>query len=632
MNIELEDYARHFQNIEDEIQRFRLSVRRELSIDFGNLSSLTDYRTVVMTTVRQEISQLNSELDVLKKFYSEITTAFSSYQKTSRRSKRSLFGFVAPLLTSIFGVANEDQLQNIKVNLNTLKRKTNNIGIALGQTLTSLNDTRVAVSRNREYLNKLSLSVRMTRRILNNALNELRDQLSVQNQLDHFIVRIHSLFHMATLSLHRIGFNLQVLKDDLHEAWKGHISSTLLSTEQFKSLLQHVRRQIGDRYTLPFPLRRISEYYRFVPTVMVLDNNVVHLAMIIPLKKTGEYFDLFRAIPIPCELNDVLHYWNIESKFLAISNDNTRFTYFANENDFGTCKLGYCIVDTPHYKTQDTPSCVLSLLNKDINSVNKVCDIIGEPLPTSVSAVRIVGIKWLILSYSSWTLHIMCDSSTSRSVEITQIVSIIDIGNDCEAQGRYLYLPKRDNFRYSSTLKTWNEMQVIQFRSFNFNISDFKLQGPSKLNMDDSDIPSILPNVDLNNGHIQKLLRLLNDDNDDDWKTMDFDSLPATHWLLIIGACVVIFIVLTVGIYCMYIGYKRRVNKIFKISSNGFEEIALHDVRNTGSGAIGPERGVTIDGGISGAVSEVMTSQGVTGDTVDVDSAPPTSQGCGHCS
>ena len=241
--------------------------------------------------------------------------------------------------------------------------------------------------------------------------------------------------------------------------------------------------------------------------------------MIIPLKKTGEYFDLFRAIPIPCELNDVLHYCNIESKYLAISNDKTRFTYFANENDFGTCKLGYCIVDTPHYKTQDTPSCVLSLLNKDINSVYKICDIISEPLPTSVSAVRIVGSKWLISSYSSWTLHIMCDSGTSRSVEITQIVSIIDIGNDCEAQGRYLYLPKLDNFRYSSTMKTWNEMQVIQFRSFNFNISDFDLQ---KLNMDDSDIPFILLHVDLNNGHIQKPLRLLNDDNDDDWKTMDF--------------------------------------------------------------------------------------------------------------
>ena len=178
-------------------------------------------------------------------------------------------------------------------------------------------------------------------------------------------------------------------------------------------------------------------------------------------------------------------------------------------------------------------------------------------------------------------------------------------------------------------MKTWNEMQVIQFRSFNFNISDFKLQGPSKLNMDDSDIPPILPNVDLNKGHIQKLLKLLNDDNDDDWKAMDFDSLPATHWLLIIGACLVIFIVITVAIYCLYIGYKRRVNMIVK--TKGFEEVALQDVRKTGSGAIGPERGVTFEGGTSEVVCEVMTSRGVTSDTVDVDSAPPTDDGCGHC-
>ena len=146
----------------------------------------------------------------------------------------------------------------------------------------------------------------MTRRILNSALNEL--QLSVQNQLEHFIVKIHSLFHMATLSLHQIDFNLQMLKDDLQEAWKGPISLTLHRTELFKSLLQHVCRQIGDIYTFPLPLRRISEYYRFVPIVMVLDNNVVHLAMIIPLKKIGEYSELFRAISIPCDFNNVLHY------------------------------------------------------------------------------------------------------------------------------------------------------------------------------------------------------------------------------------------------------------------------------------------------------------------------------------
>ena len=58
MNIELEDYARHFQSTENEIQRYRLSVQRELNIDFGNMTSLTDYGTVVMKTVRQRLINL----------------------------------------------------------------------------------------------------------------------------------------------------------------------------------------------------------------------------------------------------------------------------------------------------------------------------------------------------------------------------------------------------------------------------------------------------------------------------------------------------------------------------------------------------------------------------------------------
>ena len=183
-------------------------------------------------------------------------------------------------------------------------------------------------------------------------------------------------------------------------------------------------------------------------------------------------------------------------------------------------------------------------------------------------------------------------------------------------------------------LRSWklgNEMQVIQFHSLNFNISDFK--GSAKLNMDNSDIPSIIPNIKLDSSHIKKT-EGVNDDNDDKWNAMDFDSLGVTHWLIIIGACLDIFISITMAIYCMYIGYKRRVNNILKISSNttnGFEEITLHDVRKPSgeqsSGAIGQERGVTS----AGMSSEAMTSGGVSIDTVGVDSAPPSHQGCGHC-
>ena len=52
----------------------------------------------------------------------------------------------------------------------------------------------------------------------NNAPGEIKIQIAAQNLLDQFIVIIHYLFHVATLSLHKIRFNLQVLNVDLQEA------------------------------------------------------------------------------------------------------------------------------------------------------------------------------------------------------------------------------------------------------------------------------------------------------------------------------------------------------------------------------------------------------------------------------
>ena len=146
-----------------------------------------------------------------------------------------------------------------------------------------------------------------------------------------------------------ILINPKVLKDHLHEAWEGHTSSTL-----------HVRSQRGDIYTLPFSLWRISEYYRFVPTVMFLDTNVVHLAMIIPLRKNLGIFVYFTTFFIPWGLNDALHNSANESIFLTISIDKLDLRdlrillkWFCN------IQILYCIEDTPHYKTQHMPPRVL---------------------------------------------------------------------------------------------------------------------------------------------------------------------------------------------------------------------------------------------------------------------------------
>ena len=193
----------------------------------------------------------------------------------------------------LFGVANEDQLQNIGIEWK----------------LVSFDDTGMEIQRDKEYLNNLDLSVVMTYFIPHNAMNESRNHLSLQNNLDHLIVRIQSLFIMVRLSLHRIGFNVQASEVDLHEAWKGNLSSILLSTDHLQSLLQHMRSQIVEPYILPFPFRFIFISSAF-PYTYGIEKSCG--AMIIPLKNTGYYFDLSAIFSIHenCLMLHLAGTWN----------------------------------------------------------------------------------------------------------------------------------------------------------------------------------------------------------------------------------------------------------------------------------------------------------------------------------
>ena len=108
-------------------------------------------------------------------------------------------------------------------------------------------------------------------------------------------------------------------------------------------------------------------------------------------------------------------------------------------------------------------------------------------------------------------------------------------------------------------------------------------------------------------------------DNGDEWNAMDFGNLHVTRWLLIISAYLIVFIVIIIAIYCVYLGYKHCVSRVFKFSSNatsGFEEIALRDVSKpsgTGSDNIGSERGVTSDTDDVGSAPPCPTHQGSGG-------------------
>ena len=441
--------------------------------------------------------------------YATVTRNLKKSDQESHRRRRAVFNFMQPILTGLFGIASDDQLQNLKSNIDILRDRNELLSGAVSKSLVILNDTRVDVARNRHNLNLLTESVRLTRRMLRSSITEIKQDISAEFNFNHFLNRLHSLFHMSSNSLHRIAFNLQMLQSDLEMAWQGRLSPTLIPSAQLNKLLHQVRKQMDKTYSLPFPLRNMSEYYKSLPVVAACDNDVIHMAMIIPLKKTGQYYDLMEVIPIPKSIHNSLHYWDIESKFLAISNDKSHFAYLSKEQ-YDNCRNGYCINDAPIYKMQDTPSSVIALYNDDKKSVTQTCGYSKEPLPSSTIAKHIYGTKWVILSHQPWTINVICnanDASAGKTNKFTNInddVYILNIPANCEANGRYFHIPKSDNRQLTTNLVA-NDISIIKYTDWNLTapVPDVPYSAFS-YGTDDADnvaIPNTLPplqsNVDI---------------------------------------------------------------------------------------------------------------------------------------
>ena len=596
MTVSLDDYPTYFSQLEYEVQQFRLHVNRQLENSY-NSTQLQTYQNSILPLVQHEVDQFNTELGNLKKVHFELQQAFSSQKKGTKRQRRSPFlsklfrsitresflekaipaiaktikvvygasddaprhkravlGFLGPLLGSVFGITTNDQLDSLKSNIELLRRRGDTLSSALGHNVAILNETRADVTTNRNMLNKLSHSVRITRGILQNTINDLKNDIATEFQFNHFINHLHSMIHLSNSVLRRLGLSLQLLQHDLSLAWDGKLSSTLLCSEQLRRLLNQIRKRVDKSLSLPFPLR-ISEYYKHLPVIMAYDSDI-HLAMIIPLIKSDDQFELFKTAIIPKRVKKNLYYWDTESEYVAISVDRSRFVYL-NQAEFDTCQLGFCTLNSSIYQVQDSTSCLMTAFLGNEIDTKRNCNYRIDPFPSSVVCEHIAQNNWLILSRKPWPLTVICDldKETQRNTTVINIntpVYVLTLRPTCRAKGRYFDIPKIAKRQMKKDLKH-NQLSIIRFT--NWTLSEPTFQIPDILDIDNSDIPDTLSSVPDRSNALQDIVSQLRPDLP--WQDMDRSPSQWTHIIayILIGLCFLFVVILV--IFLQWYRFKR---------------------------------------------------------------------------
>ena len=483
LKIDLRPYGRQLGHLEQEVDYFHKSVNSQLSpfLDSPSANN-TEFRTIVISlngVIQQELSKFDYELDMLRLLYKSIRFSFldppdleskgegedidniSENEKafeedyfdygntginSKARSKRSIFGWLSPVISSLFGTPSEQSWKLAQQNLRNLHETTEALRQSLGHTLQIINVTNENVKINRAAIADLAADLKNTRGELNEILSSIQNQIDDNLRLNTLIEKIQGLFHVAASSLRVAMYQMMLLKSDLELAKQGNFAPTLVSEAQLKTVLRKIKADLPKDTFLPRNVKQAGWYYANLPVHMISDSIYVYIIIDLPLINMGNNFDLYRIIQFPGLTRNEKLKWEINSPYLAVSHDKEKYVSLSNV-DAQICKQGFCKPNVVMMSYLYNENCAVSLFKNDSEKVWKNCNAKTEELSKSPKIIWKHGNTWLAEACVGEKFNLICGSVVrpTKKIQIYQIVNQLErisIPSDCWLKGRLFTTPR----------------------------------------------------------------------------------------------------------------------------------------------------------------------------------------------
>ena len=475
--MKLQPYNEQMSSIRDEIRVIEDGVN-SYSTELENINSSLSlhFNDHILLLFRQELNQLKITFRDIKLNYKEIATIFGQRHNPSR-SKRSLIPVVGSVLSTLFGVVSQGDLRHISGNMNKLIGRTNVLTHILNESLTIMDHTRDEVQANRQAVNKMGrmlIGLQENLRILYDFTSQT---LPTEIRLRQFTDEIHSVFNLASNTMHRLSSSVNDLKFGLESALLGHLSGKLLSPDELVRMLKAARRRFPEGYNLPYPLQQLDLYYQNIPLSLISVKDSMVVTLVLPIYHDADLFNLNKLVQVPISVdeNRALQY-SLQNYYLAIS--DTEGTYF-ELNDFqvnlcGKSAINFCKLSAATFKKDTQPSCLTAIFDRDTQLISKLCSV--TDMPVNVPHVELLfDNNWLVYTSEELKLDLNCfngDVTQMHPIYIHKGSSIFSVPQNCQAIGKYFNIPIQ--FRAHST-RHINQLFELQIANINhlFEESDW---------------------------------------------------------------------------------------------------------------------------------------------------------------
>lgn len=482
LTVDLKPYADHIDTLKDEITQFQRSCA-QLMAEYNSRPNQTDIPQQSKILWTDVMSLLSQETDQFFRDYSNIQNSFTEIQSlivqtdSAKRHERALLPFIGSAMSFLFGTAKSSDLRKLKSAVQNIGQAQDQLVHVVSDSVSLLNQTHEQVKENREVIKKLLDSTTAFKRELESLYRELAN---IQDEIVFMqvISRVHDIFHVISNALQHTKLSLSHLINQLSHSSQGTLDMGLLRPTQLKAIFRDIRRKLPKEMVLPYFVSNpysVLGYYKYLHPTILPDKDKIHILIALPLLHESSQFDVFEAIqiPVPALVVPLSATYKLESSYIAVSKDKSRYT-FLKEHEVQMCiQSPYCTMHTPIFRAAYYKSCVMALYMKDSKTVSNICTPIVSKTPLIPKLYPLSQGHWAIVSNFSLEITTTCHKRSPRVLKQTfkPGLNILELNPRCSAYSKYFSLPQLreggTDYRQSIPFKQEISLVTIQLNIWN---------------------------------------------------------------------------------------------------------------------------------------------------------------------
>ncbi|XP_011295617.2 uncharacterized protein LOC105262385 [Musca domestica] len=250
------------------------------------------------------------------------------------------------------------------------------------------------------------------------------------------------------------AMNLQKVESEiisvLTDTYNGKISPLLLSPHQLREEINIIKANLPISHALPTDDENLIELYKLMSVKGAVTKHEVIFEVKIPLVNQ-QFFELFKAVPVPTIRNGTLIAINPEKSYLATDAHRDEYILFQPE-DISRClkpKNDEYIGRNQRSKLQRNAvanPCEVNIFNNHSTANCNLNKIIGSTVWTQLHHQN----RWIFATTVDVESSIVC--GTERNLIIIKNAGIMEIGSNCVMKNHFVTI--HGHFEPSNSIQT----------------------------------------------------------------------------------------------------------------------------------------------------------------------------------